>query len=124
MAARTHAPALAVMSLACAVLLALPAVAAPMRCDFERVSVCGPAGCRESQQRPTWLSIDVQGQRYGRCEGSDCQWLPMEVVPSGVYLDLNFADGPQGAKLSTLDKTIVEAVSIMDMVIVSRGSCK
>ena len=104
--------------------IAAPAVKATQRCIIERVQVCGPERCEEKAPGATYVVVDRETGRYGRCDGSlPCDWYPATFSSGGIWINIAFASGPQGAKLSIIDNRLLEVVSLNETVIVNRAQC-
>lgn len=105
--------------------LAAPAAADGMRCTFQSRQVCDPSGCTPGDPASTFVLLRLDEQQYGRCDGKrSCDWYPMRVQQGGNYLNLDFANGVQGAKLNLNGHTFIETVSVMDRVLISFGRCQ
>lgn len=54
---------------------------------------------------------------------SPCDWYPASFEQGGVYINIRFAVGPQGAKLSKLDNLLTEVISGGESVIINLAIC-
>ena len=102
-----------------------PAMAGELRCIFQSRQICDPHGCTLGDPSGASVVLRLEERQYGRCGGErPCDWYPMRVRQGGDYLNLDFADGPQGAKMSLNGRTFIETVGIADRVWVGFGSCQ
>jgi hypothetical protein len=106
-------------------LLSAQASAQTYTCRFGNQHSCGPDSCRTSfGESRTHIELDFAQSRYSRCGGpSPCDSYIMSVTRSGVWLNLDFSTGVQGAKLLNDATVFIETVSIGDGVLVSYGKC-
>jgi len=103
-----------------------PAVArsAEFRCTFQSRQTCNPSGCVPSDPTTSFVIIRPEANQYGRCGGSKpCDWYPMTTQQSGIFFNIDFATGVQGAKMSQDGSLFIETISVMDTVIISYGHC-
>ncbi len=101
------------------------AVASEIRCRFERTDTCHPhTGCEQSTTSPVQIVVRTDAKLYGRCDsGRECGWYPYTGQISGQYLNISFAVGIQGAKISLDLSHIVETSSLLGVIFVSFGTC-
>lgn len=59
------------------------------RCDPAVSVICAAAKC-QSKQPTVWLILDFDSNRYQRCDAKGCDAYEMTVVPSGLFLNVNF----------------------------------
>jgi hypothetical protein len=104
--------------------IAVPSLAGEMRCTFAARHSCDATGCKSIDPAQVYTVLDFSTARYGRCgDGKPCNWHAMKAVRDGAFVNINFAPGPQAAKMSLDGTTFVETVSALDVVIVSFGTC-
>ena len=103
--------------------IALPASAAPMRCNITKKFACNPGGCRETKGT-IWNLIDFKAGRFSRCDKKGCDHYPMSPSKSGIYVNIVIPARAMFAKMSRDGSEYVEVVSLRTLVLVSYGSCK
>src|SRR4051794_5429628 len=95
-----------------------------LRCTFQSRQVCAPSGCVPGDSSTGFIILQPQANKYGRCGGAKpCDWYPMLVQQSGAFVNIDFATGVQGAKMSQDGSLFIETIFLTDKVIVSYGSC-
>lgn len=69
--------------------------------------------------------LRLEDGQYGRCDSERaCDWYPLHTRQDRGYLHLDFSNGVQGAKLALYNRSFIETVSVLDMVMVSFGQCQ
>jgi hypothetical protein len=107
-----------------AVLIASPAVAAPMQCVFTQKEQCQSGSpCRTIPADRVWTKLDLAAGTYARCEASGCDSHKVQVARGGIWANLTFPGRAMLAKLS-IDGNLVEAVTLNDITLISFGKCK
>jgi hypothetical protein len=105
---------------------AVSAQADELRCTFRSRYICSPDRCAAADPSTAFVILRMETGQYGRCDGSPqrCDWYPLTIQQGGLFLNLSFSVGVQGAKMSQDGNLFIETVSVGDAVLVSYGGCQ
>ncbi len=97
--------------------------AAELRCDIRSKFSCTPAGCQEIKA-DAWNLIDLDRERYSRCDQNGCDSYAMLAAISGVYVNIDLPGRATPAKLRRDGAEFVEVVTLGTQVFASFGACE
>ena len=107
-----------------ALLVASPAVATPMQCDFSQKEHCQSGSpCGTTVANVVWVKLDLTAHTYSRCDTKGCDAYDVQIARSGVWANITFPERAMVAKLSNAGN-LVEVVTLNDLTLISFGKCK
>lgn len=105
-----------------ALLLAVPAEAAGLRCTIASKFACNADGCAPTAIT-VWNEIDLERAQYGRCDAAGCDVYGAEIAGAGLMLLIELAGLGIVAKLNTQSGAFTEVATYLNSVLVSFGRC-
>ena len=103
-----------------------PAQAEVLRCDIIQKYHCTiGTGCEpQPLERPPWNEIDLSERTFARCDKKGCDRYDAVFSWSGAFVVIDLPGKGAVAKLSLLDGSFTEVVTLMNVVFTSFGSCQ
>ena len=108
----------------CIAMALLPSavMAAELQCDIAAKFSCQPTGC-EPNQLGVWNLVDIERERFSRCDRNGCDHYDATVSQSGVFYNIEVPGRGIIAKMSLDGKSYMEVATIGVSALISFGSC-
>lgn len=101
---------------------AIPA-SAQVTCTIASKFSCGPQGCK--QGTPTIvIRVDEERQQYSRCDAKGCDDYAAVFSRSGMFVNISMPKNGVMAKMTEDGPSFLEVVTVMDVPLISFGTCK
>ena len=104
------------------VLVSAPAVAAQMTCSISEKHHCETGSGCQRMVNTISVRIDRDRKTYSRCDESGCDTFEVQISQSGDFYNINLANVL--AKVSTVDRSLVEVATFDLRTYVSFGACR